>query len=70
MSDLHNELRSRKARFVRVDLDDEDQLVRFIRSGAIWRFPQYATLAIDAIESGLVAPEECTDLPSYVKDLL
>lgn len=59
-----------RPRFIRVDLDDPGTLAGFVRTGVIWRTPQFAPDAIRAIESGAVKLSECHDVPSDIAAFL
>lgn len=54
----------------RINLDDPAQRAEFIKSGGIWKFPQYWQVAIDAINKGEVPLAECKDIPAAAKGAL
>ena len=70
MSGLHDELVTNPPRIVRLNLDDTSTLVRFVRSGLVWQFPQYHDLAIQTIRSGRVNREDCEGIPAAVRSIL
>jgi hypothetical protein len=53
-------------RFVRLNLDDPATMARLLRSGAVWRFPQFWQDAVNAMARGLVPVAECRDVPPQV----
>jgi hypothetical protein len=49
-------------------LDEPGELAILIRSGAVWRLPQFWQQAFNAIADGLVPLAECMNLPPELHD--
>jgi len=59
--------RSCRRGFARYDVEDPDDLIALVRSGAIWKTP-FIQQGIDLIESGRVKVTECRNLPAWLTD--
>lgn len=63
-------IRSRRPRFIRIDLTDPNRLIPLIRSGVVWERPMFWPDAVKAIRAGLVPLDEWRDVPPEVLPLL
>lgn len=56
--------------FKRINLDDPEQMAKMLRSGAIWKLPQFWQQGLSALEKGLVPLSECKDVPPQIVEAL
>lgn len=43
-------------------------MARLLRTGAIWKYPQFWQDAVDAMKRGIVPLAECKDVPASVME--
>lgn len=51
-----------------LNLDDPATMARLLRTGAIWKYPQFWQDAVDAMKRGIVPLAECKDVPASVME--